>query len=164
MSDGGCLWVIDHYYAIYPEKINQLYYYGELTNQDLIGEVAPETNNLSKIIDTRPQKTWCYYFEKGDLAQSKGKYEEAVGFYEQAVAEGLVPLESIEYLPFVKAYAYLGRIEEAVALTSESFNRENLSYQPICQVWHDVLEENPSIPLTSVESVYNPNICQNLEP
>ena len=162
--DDGCLWVIDPYYAVYPEKINQLYYYGELTNQDLIGETGPETNQLSKIIDTSPQKTWCYYFEKGDLALSKGKYEEAVNLYEQAMSENLTPLDAIEYLPFVQSYAYLGRIDEAVVLTEKSYKRENLSFQALCQVWHDVLKDNPSIPLSSVESVYNPNICQNLEP
>ncbi|MBA4385021.1 MAG: hypothetical protein C0410_09815 [Anaerolinea sp.] len=164
MPDDGCLWVIDHYYAIYPEKINQLYYYGELTNQDLIGETGPQSNHLSKIIDTDPQNTWCYFFEKGDLAQSKGKYQEAVQYYEQAAADNLTPLEAIEYMPFIKAYAKLGRIDEALALTTASFKRETLSYQSICQVWHDVLEENPSILPSSVESVYNPNICQNMEP
>jgi hypothetical protein len=80
------------------------------------------------------------------------------------VDKNLVPLEAIEYMPFVKAYAKLGRIDEAVALTSASFNRETLSYQALCQVWHDVLKENPSILPSSVESVYNPNICQNMEP
>lgn len=164
MPDDGCLWVIDHYYAIYPEKINQLYFYGELTNQDLIGETGSQTNHLSKIINTDPQNSWCYFFEKGDLAQSKGKYEEAVQYYEQAVAKNLTPLEAIEYMPFVKAYAKLGRIDEAVALTSESFKRETLSYQSLCQVWHDVLKENPAILPSSVESVYNANICQNMEP
>lgn len=164
MPDDGCLWVIDPYYAKNPEKINQLSFYGQLTNQDLIGETGPQTNRLSKIINTDPQNTWCYYFEKGDLAQSKGKYEEAVKYYEQAVANNLTPLKAIENMPFIKAFAKLGRIDEALALTTASFKRETLSYQSICQVWHDVLEENPSILPSSVESVYNPTICQNMEP
>jgi len=160
----GCLWVIDHYYAINPEKIDQLYYYGELTNHDLIGETISQTNNLSKIIDTSPQNTWCYYFEKGDLAQSKGKYQEAVDYYERALAEGLVPLESIEFMPFVKAYIKLGRIEEAISLSAESYRRSTLSNQAICQVWHDSIEIDPTISLDRIEAVYNPDICKNLEP
>jgi len=164
MSTQGCLWVIDHYYAIYPEKIDQFYYYGELTNQNLIKESGKQTNNLSKIFDTNPQNTWCYFFEKGDLAQSKGKYKEAVQLYEQAVNDKLIPLEAIEYLPFVKSYLKLGRIDEAVALTRDSFKRETLSYQPLCQVWHDALKENPEIPLNEIDSVYNSDICKNLEP
>jgi tetratricopeptide (TPR) repeat protein len=160
----GCLRVLDHYFAIYPEKIDQIYYYGELTNQDLIGDTSQPTNNLSKIISTEPQNTWCYYFEKGDLAQSKGKYAAAIEYYEQAAARQLVPLTSVEYLPFIKAYIKLDRIDEAVALTRESYNREALSYQAICQIWHDGIKENPSISQTVVESVYNPDTCKNLEP
>ncbi len=162
--DGGCLRVIDHYFAIYPEKIDQLYYYGELTNQDLISDKGQPTNNLANIISTEPQNTWCYFFEKGDLAQSKGNYAEAVNYYEQAVAKKLVPLSSVELLPFIKAYIKLDRIDEAIALTKESYRRESLSYQAVCQVWHDSIKENSSITQTAVESIYNLDICKNLEP
>lgn len=161
---GGCLWVIDPYYALIPEGISLLPAYAELTNQDLIGETPAETNQLSKIIDTSPQNTWCYYFEKGDLAQSKGKMEEAVNYYEQAISEGLVPLEAIEYLPFVKAYAKLGRIEEAVALTELSFKRTGYAKPSICQVWQDVVKENPAISLSDIKTVYNSKNCSNLVP
>ena len=161
---GGCLWVIDPYYALIPESINQLAGYGELTDQDLIGETESQWNHLSGIIDVSPQNTWCYYFEKGDLAQSKGRYEEAVQYYEDAMAEGLEPLEKIEYLPFVKSYAMLGRIDEAVSLTTLAFTDSRYAVNSICQVWHDVLADDPSIPLSSVESVYNSTNCSILLP
>lgn len=164
MPDDGCLWVMDPYYALVPEKITQITQYGELTNQELISEFGQQTNHLSKIIDTRPQITWCYYFEKGDLAQSKGKYDEAVNYYEQAAANHLMPFKAIEFLPFVKAYAYLGRIEEAVELTRKSFSLSEESKPSICQVWHDVLSENSAILLSSVETVYNSQNCSILEP
>ncbi len=163
MPDDGCLWVIDPYYALSPEKISLFASYGQLTNQQLINEEGPQTNQLSKIVDTKPQKTWCYYFEKGDLAQSKGKYNEAINYYEKAMEEKLVPLNAIELLPFVKSYAQSGQIEEAVSLTSEAFNMSVKAQPSICQVWHDVLNENPSILLTSVETVYNSENCSILE-
>lgn len=164
MPDDGCLWVIDPYFALSDQKINQLSAYGALTNQALIGETGKPTNQLSKIIDTSKQNTWCYYFEKGDLAQSKGKYDEAVNYYEQAAANNRVPLKAMEFLPFVKAYAQLGRIDEAVALTNESFTLSEESKPSICQVWHDVLNENHEILLSSVETVYNSKNCSILEP
>lgn len=164
MPDDGCLWVMDPYFALAPEKTTQITQYGDLTNQELISESGQQTNHLSKIIDTGPQTTWCYYFEKGDLAQSKGKYDEAVNYYEQAVANHLTPFKAIEFLPFVKAYAYLGRIEEAVELTRKSFSLSEESKPSICQVWHDVLRENSAILLSSVETVYNSQNCSILEP
>lgn len=160
----GCLWVMDPYYALIPEKIASLTAYGDLTNQDLIGNAPAEQNNLSRIIDVSPQETWCYFFEKGDLAQSKGNYEEAVAYYEQAVAADLIPLEALEYLPFVKAYAKLGRIDEAVALTNLSFERTDYAKPSICQLWQDLLAENPEIPLSNVDSVYNSSNCKILLP
>lgn len=164
MPDDGCLWVIDPYFALSPEKINLFPSYGQLTNQELISEEGPKTNQLSKIIDTGPQNTWCYYFEKGDLAQSKGKYDEAVHYYEQAVAEQLIPINAIELLPFIKAYVHLDRIDEAVTLTSKAFDLSVKAQPSICQVWHDAINENPSILLPSVETVYNSQNCSQLEP
>ncbi len=164
MPDDGCLWVMDPYYAMTPEKINQLPSYGDLTNQEQIGETVMLTNSLSQIIDTGAQNTWCYYFEKGDLAQSKGNYEAAVDFYEKAVSENLIPYDAMELMPFVKAYAKLGRVNEAVALTTQSFNLSDRSKPSICQVWHDILTENPSILRSSVDSVYNSENCIMLEP
>lgn len=160
----GCLWVIDPYYALIPEKITSLTAYGDLTNQALIGETPVEQNNLSKIIDVSAQETWCYYFEKGDLAQSKGNYEDAVALYEKAIALNLNPLEGIEYLPFVKAYAKLGRIDDAVRLSALSFERSDYSKPSICQLWHDLLLEDPQISLSSVDSVYNSSNCSILLP
>lgn len=162
--DDGCLWVIDPYFALSAQKINQLSAYGALTNQALIGETSKPANQLTKIIDTGAQTTWCYYFEKGDLAQSKGKFDEAVNYYEQATANNLGPLKAMEFLPFVKAYAQLGRIDEAVALTKESFALSEESKPSICQVWHEVLSEKPEILLSSVEPVYNSKNCSILEP
>ncbi len=164
MPDDGCLWVIDPYYALSSEKIKLFTSYGQLTNQDLIGETGPQSHQLSKIIDTKPQQTWCYYFETGSLAESKGNYEEAVLNYEQAVAGHLIPLKAIELLPFVKAYAQLGRIDEAVSLTSKAIEDSEDTKASFCQVWHDVLKENPAILLSSVETVYNSQNCSLLEP
>jgi hypothetical protein len=51
-----------------------------------------------------------------------------------------------------------------VALTSQAFNLSADANPSICQLWHDVLEENPSIPLSSVETVYNSQNCSTMEP
>ena len=161
---GSCLLVMDPYYALLPDISSKLPFYGELTDQSLIGETAAESNQLSKIIDTRPQNVWCYYFEKGDLAQSKGKMQEAVDYYEEASSKNLKPLEAVEYLPFVKAYAALGKIDIAVDLTASAFKKSGSAKAPICQLWKDILAQNPDIPLTSVESVYNSGNCTNLLP
>ena len=163
-TSGSCLLVLDPYYAQLPDISSQLPLYGELTDQNLIGETVSENNHLSKIIDTGAQNTWCYYFEKADLAQSKGRMDEAAAYYEEAISQGLKPLEAVEYLPFVKAYAALGDVEKAIELTETAFKKSGSAKAPICLLWKDILEQNPSISSSSVESVYNSVNCTNILP
>lgn len=163
-QSGTCLLVLDPYYGLLPDINNKLPLYGELTNWDMIGETALEGSLLADMIDISPQNTWCYYFQKADLAQSQGRMEEVVGFYEQAMAHNLKPLEAVEYLPFIKAYAALGEIEQALDLTKKAFAKSGSAKPPLCQLWKDILRENPTIPLSNVDSVYNSGNCSMIEP
>ncbi len=155
----GCLWVIDPYYALFSTGISDFPQYGQLTNQDLIHDNEVETNGLTKIIDFDAQKNWCYYFQRGDLAQSKGQYKKSVSYYEDAVAKGLVPFEAIEYLPFVKAYANLDQIDDAILLTEKAFKKSSATKPVLCKVWSDVLDAKPSLPSTEINQVYNLENC-----
>jgi len=73
-------------------------------------------------------------------------------------------LEAVEYLPFVKAYAALGDVKKAVELTETAFKKSGSAKAPICLLWKDILEKNPSISSSSVESVYNSVNCTNILP
>ncbi len=155
----GCIWVVDPYYSLVPNGVDLFPIYGKLTNQNMIIDRETNTNGLEKIFDFEAQDSWCYFFQKGDLAQSKGQYEKAVSIYEQAIGKGLVPLEGIEYLPFIKAYASLNRIGDAIALTEKTFNKSYFTKPVLCQYWHDRLTEDPSIATSNLEVVYNENNC-----
>lgn len=156
----GCLWVIDPYYSLLSTGISDFPLYGQLTNQALIIDNEEKVNGLSKIIDFDAQKNWCFYFQKGDLAQSKGQYEKSIAYYEEAMSKGLIPYEAIEYLPFIKAYTHLGRIDDAVVLTQKSFNKSSLTKPVLCQYWNDRLSENASsIASSNLDNVYNENNC-----
>ncbi len=155
----GCLWVIDPYYTLYSTKVPSFDLYGQLTNQGLIHEDEGKENGLSRIIDFSAQNTWCYYFEKGDLAQSKGQDEKAVSFYETAINNGLVPTEAIEYLPFVKAYINLDQIDTAVSLTAKAFKKSGGPKPVLCKLWNDTLTANPSLSPSDISEVYNQENC-----
>lgn len=155
----GCIWVVDPYYSLMPNGVDLFPIYGKLTNQNVIIDRETNENGLAKIFDFENQNSWCYFFQKGDLAQSKGQYEKAISIYEQAIAQGLVPMEGIEYLPFIKAYAHLGRVDDAVALTEKTFNKSYFTKPVLCQYWQDWLTDDPSIPVSNLESVYNDNNC-----
>lgn len=155
----GCLWVIDPYYSLYTTKVPNFPLYGKLTNQDLILENDGKDNGLSKIVDFNPQNSWCYFFEKGDLAQSKGQFEKSVAFYEEAIAKGLAPSEAIEYLPFVKAYASLDQIDDAVLLTEMAFKLPDTAQPVLCRFWNDFIITKPALTLSKIDRVYNKESC-----
>jgi hypothetical protein len=154
----GCIWVVDHYFSLMPYEVEFLPLYGDLTNQDMIIDRESDENGLAKIFDFDAQNSWCYYFQKGDLAQSKGQFEKAVSIYEQAMDKGLVPMEGIEYLPFIEAYTSLGRIEDAAALTAKTLNKSYFTKPVMCQYWHDRLADDPSISAV-IDPVYNADNC-----
>jgi tetratricopeptide (TPR) repeat protein len=104
------------------------------------------------------------FFKKLTWHKAREEWKEVVGFYEQAMAHNLKPLEAVEYLPFIKAYAALGEIEQALDLTKKAFAKSGSAKPPLCQLWKDILRENPTIPLSNVDSVYNSGNCSMIEP
>lgn len=159
MPATGCLWVVDPYYSQISEGIDDFTAYGKLTNQDRILEADNGVNGLSNIFDFASHDSWCYYFEKGDLAQSKGKWQEAISYYEQAMQNKLVPSEGIEYLPFVKAFVMNGDLDQGISLSQAALDKSYLVKPPLCALWHDLAESDSKISLTFISPVYNADLC-----
>jgi hypothetical protein len=164
MPETGCLWVVDSNYSTINSlvPIEEFWLYDDFSRQDLIVDEINPVNGLSAIFDFNSHSNWCFYFEKGDLAQSKGRYEEAISYYEQAMENKLVPLESIEYMPFIKAYVGENRIEDALSLTRKSFAKPSYAKPVLCQYWKDYLEQNSNVTNASIEEVYNSNNCSSV--
>lgn len=168
MPQTGCLWVIDPYYARFlatPREttpatppIKDIGLYGDLTNFDMISDTR-QSYGLSRLIDFSAQNTWCYFFEKADLAQSQGRNQEAIDLFEKAVEIGLEPVEGIEYLPFIKAYTASGQLDRAVNISQLMTAKNYLTRPMLCQYWADTLMENPNLKAKEVEAIYNPSLC-----
>lgn len=160
LPTSGCLWVINPYYALGHTADGNFPLYAQISNPDLIiDQQSSSESNMSNIIDLDSENTWCYYFEKGDLAQSKGEWEKAVSYYEKAISENLSPDEGIERLPFLQSYAKLGNIEQAITLTLEMVQKTESTKAMLCQFWNNTLEEDTSITLEEVNSFYNIENC-----
>lgn len=55
-----------------------------------------------------PTKTWCYYYQKADLAMQVGDWQSAHDFSQQAVDMGYRPQDAVEWLPLIQASAIMG--------------------------------------------------------
>lgn len=120
----GCVRVADRFYSGDPVLGPQ----NNLLNESDLSLIEPEsTHRLPEaIFGAEPPHTWCYYFQKADLARQLGRWDEVIKLYRQASSAGFAPVQGGEYLPLVEADAQTGAWDQAyqttkqvVALTAE---------------------------------------------
>ena len=136
MPDQGCLWVINPYYALtYPDTMPA---YAEISNESLILDGDQEGSTLIEpFISLAPQNTWCYYFEKIDLATSQGNWAKALGLYQTSLSKNLKPIEGVELLPVVQSLVGSGDVEKAIAVTTEAVGKKYASAPVFCGYWKE---------------------------
>jgi hypothetical protein len=126
----------------------------DLYNPDmpaLTEDVLP-ISNLSRIEATtssneRPPKsvfggepfhTWCYYYEKADLARQLGNWQDVVALADDALSAGFKPGLPHERLPFIEAYAHVGNWDESIRQTHKAFEKDPRYGRQLCFVWQRI--------------------------
>ena len=108
-SQYSCLHLIDGRapdYSSYENSDIQLI--GAFSKLDQVDLQAPGANPPEVMFGPEPTHGWCYYYQKGELAQQKGDYAEAARLWDEAQGKGLNAEDKVELLPFIKAFAQLG--------------------------------------------------------
>jgi hypothetical protein len=113
----------------------------DLSNLDLIlTEATPPAQPPVSLVGRELEHTWCYYFEKADLARQRGDWRGISALGEEVQAGGFKPTDLSEWMPFIQAYARTGKVEQARALADQVMKQENL--RPVlCKSVKDVLTE-----------------------
>ncbi|MBM3137709.1 MAG: acyltransferase [Chloroflexi bacterium] len=88
----------------------------------------PQHQPAGFIVKEFNAESWCYYFQKADLARQLGHYDQVAALGDHAVENGLHPREASEWLPFLEGYAWLGRWDR-VDLVLEEISLLNPDYQ-----------------------------------
>ena len=96
------------------------------------------------IFGEEPEHTWCYYFEKAELAQQYQDWEEVLTIMDEAKEQGYSPANVKEYFPWLNGYLHTGRIEEARTLTRQMKKLSHGIDDQICYSWLDAKEKKPS--------------------
>lgn len=97
-----------------------------------ISNVIPSSDLLQmppNIFGPEPEHDWCYYYEKATLARQLGDWEQIAALGDQAIASDLRPLDRVEWLPFVQAYAHTGNDAQVRALAPVVNEQPFLSMQ-----------------------------------
>jgi len=80
------------------------------------------------IFGREPAHTWCYYYQKMNLARQSGAWDEVIALGEEAVRAGFEPLDQSEWMPLIEGYAFTGDLEKANSVIAKIYNDSNLRY------------------------------------
>jgi hypothetical protein len=111
----------------------------DLSRTDLVIPIPSNRAQLPPgIFGAEPQPSWCYYYEKADLARQIGDWDQAAQLAVAAVGQGGSPHHASEYGLFAEALARSGRLNEALDLTQLAIARDAGLDRMLCAVWERV--------------------------
>lgn len=94
----------------------------------------------SYVFGEEPERGWCYYYQKADLARQRGEWEQIPVLLQEALDKGYYPEDALEWMPFLQAYAVQGDVEKMRStLKLVALNRQ-LSLQT-CAVMRNFIEQ-----------------------
>lgn len=148
----ACLRVLDVVYMYDPlleegsEKLIPMSNLSRIIPQAV--PVSPDTD----IFGPEPEHTWCYFFEKADLARQMKEWNEVLDLYKQAQQSGLNPGYGAEYIPFIEAFAQTGDWQKAYDLTVAADKLTLRHKRILCNTW-ERLAKIPSADKTMYERI-----------
>ncbi len=94
----------------------------------------------ASIFGNEPEHTWCYYYQKADLARQRGDWENVVEIGEEAERLGLHPNDQIELMPFLQAYAFLDNQKRVKGLSTR-INTQLFYKQQACNYLNSMSDQ-----------------------
>jgi hypothetical protein len=134
---GQCLWVLR------PGLINAggltpiAKTWLEVSDPALIA-MTPAASPPAEIFGSEPERSWCYYYEKADLARQYEQWDEVSALWRQAEAAGLRASNGVELVPFIEAAGRQGNWSDAQAITRGAQNLPDRSTSLFCDVWREM--------------------------
>lgn len=108
-----CLWILqpqDTNLRLVSDDVRRL---AERSDIHLIEQFPGNPPNPPTDIYGRANtQTWCYYFERADLARQYGQWDEIVRLWNEAQAVGERPDNGFEYIPFIEGFGHIGDWDE----------------------------------------------------
>ena len=85
------------------------------------------------------ENSWCYFYEKADLARQEGDWQAAADYADQALSLGRKLASTWELLPFIEGYARSGQLDKAHELTLQAHQANPdgraMTGEILCATW-----------------------------
>jgi hypothetical protein len=159
-TGGACLRVLDTVYAYDPLFIDGQDILIPISN---LSQIIPDPASAPpdpNIFGPEPAHTWCYFFQKADLARQVKDWNTVIALYKQAQEMGATPGFGAEYIPFIEAYAQTGDWQKSNDLTIAAEDRTPGLKKMLCANWSR-LSGIPSSDMKVIEQVKQSLSCSN---
>ena len=150
----GCLRVLDKVYGNAETVPGASYFLLNaipLSDPGQIQADAPQPIMDETLFGQEPPHGWCYFYEKAELARQQSDWEQVVKLYNQAQKSDLRPAMPAENLPFIEAFALIGKTDTALKLTEQTLKAQKELCPAIRTTWNRVLQTSSPQTLSATE-------------
>lgn len=112
-----CLWILqpqDTNLRLVSDDVRKLAAGSDIS---LIKKATEEVSLPQDIYGKQNNQTWCYYFEKADLARQYQQWDEIVRLWDEAKSIGERADNGFEYIPFIEGFGHAEDWEQVKSLT-----------------------------------------------
>lgn len=149
-TSGSCVQVIDGTNPEYSAyEIDPILLIGSHSETGLIELSEKFITPPQFLFNTEPSHTWCYYYEKAAYERQLGNWEAVLQLGEQAFAQGFAPMDEIEWMPFLQAYAQTGNIDGLQEIRQQMKKADPFVFQQVCKI----LASIPDLPESVTETI-----------
>lgn len=89
----------------------------------------------ARYFGTVSTNTWCYYFQKAELANQRGDWKESARLYALTIEKELKPDTAADYLPFIRAILKAGNPAAALEISISLKDLDTFTKSSLCQIW-----------------------------
>jgi hypothetical protein len=132
---GSCLRILNPDYAGDPILNTAATQLLPLSNTSQIIEEGTDGSVRSNILGSEPAHTWCYYYQKSDLARQLGDWKTVVALMNEAQGKGLAPKDGSEWMPWMEAKVQTGQWQQAFEISQQA-QQKTAGLDPfLCNQW-----------------------------
>lgn len=130
-----CVWVLTENDRFNPYLSSNTVAALGASNLSRIDPVDTTTGFSENLFGRQNKNTWCYYYEKADLARQTGDWLTTVQLFAEAKEKKLKPSNQTEMMPFIEAFAHTGNSNDSVQLTIDAATKDPSLKLFLCDHW-----------------------------
>jgi hypothetical protein len=139
-TEASCVHVIDSRWPRQnPGESYSILLVGQRSKVERILTDAVPPKPAESIFGPEPAQRWCFYYQKAELALQNDQWEQILALGEEVWAQELRPGDSIEWLPFLQAYAITGDLPHLKSVEKQA-RRDEFFRKQACQTLHTMHE------------------------